>query len=127
MKPFVAAAAALLPLAPVQAAPIETRALNPSNAMRVTLSPNVMTTLKFPEAVSCLSGLGLVMETGGTQNAPSGASVGVSRPSGAPFLGLHALASPVHEVMTVVLGDGNLYVFDLETGANPDVAITLVK
>ena len=50
----------------------------------------------------------------------------VDHPDGSNVLVLHALSETAHVLATVLL-DGALYVFDLQSGPTPDVAVTLVK
>ncbi|MBV8378953.1 MAG: hypothetical protein JO279_18325 [Verrucomicrobia bacterium] len=104
-----------------QNAGISTKVLTPGAPMRVQLSPALTTTLLFPSPLSGTFGLGLV-----TANANSGGSVQVDHPEGSNILVLHALSETAHVVATVLL-DGQLYVFDLQSGPDPDVALTLVK
>jgi hypothetical protein len=104
---------------------IATKVLSAGTAIRIVLSPTLTTTLLFPGPLSGTFGLGLV---GGnnTQTAPSGGMVQVEHPDGSNVLVLHALTETAHVLATVLL-DGKLYVFNLECGAAPDVAVTLVK
>jgi hypothetical protein len=112
---------AFAPLA--HGAPIETRTLNPAVPMRITISQSELTTLKFPAGVNGVLGLGLAQ---GTDAAKSpGADVQVLMKPGEPFVSVHALSKDAHEQMTVILG-GEMYVFYLESGEHPDVALTLV-
>ena len=50
----------------------------------------------------------------------------IEHPDGSAVLVLHALSETAHVIMTVLL-DGNLYVFHLESGPNPDAAVTFTK
>jgi hypothetical protein len=108
-------------LAGAQNAGISTKVLTPGTPMRVELSTQLTTTLLFPSPLSGTFGLGLV-----TANANSGGSVQVDHPEGSNILVLHALSETAHVVATVLL-DGQLYVFDLQSGPDPEVALTLVK
>jgi hypothetical protein len=105
---------------------IETRVLTPSEPMRVTVHSQVATTLLFPDAIGGAFGLGLV--TAGAHENPTAlqGSVALEHPEGSPLMVLHALA-PGAKVMMTVLLDGRLYVFNVESGAEPDLAITYVK
>jgi hypothetical protein len=86
------------------------------------LSPELTTTLLFPSALSGTFGLGLV--TGNNSN--SGGIVQVEHPEGSNVLVLHALSETSRTLATVLL-DGQLYVLDLSSSPQPDVAITLIK
>jgi hypothetical protein len=91
--------------------------------MRIVLSPQIATTLLFPNQICGTFGLGLVQAI--SQKANAG-SVQLEHPDGSAILVLHALSETALVVMTVLM-DGQLYVFDLQTGRDPDVAITLTK
>jgi hypothetical protein len=99
---------------------IETRTLNPKVPMRVVLSPNVATTILLPEAPSGTFGLGLAS----AQN-PNGA-VQLDHPDGSQVLILRALNESARVVLTVLMS-GTLYVFDVQAGPNPDIALTFTK
>jgi hypothetical protein len=99
---------------------IATRFLTPGAPIRITLSQGLTTTLLFPGPLAGAFGLGLV------SNGNSGGAVQLEHPEGSNILVLHAL-SPAAHVMATVLLDGALYALDLESGPNPDVAITLTK
>jgi hypothetical protein len=101
---------------------IATKVLSPGTPIRVELSPALTTTLLFPGPLSGTFGLGLV--TGNNSN--SGGSVQVEHPDGSNVLVLHALSETAHVLATILL-DGTLYVFDLQSGPTPDIAVTLVK
>jgi hypothetical protein len=101
---------------------IATKVLSPGSPIKIALSPALTTTLLFPGALSGTFGLGLVT----AQSANSGGSVQVDHPAGSNVLVLHALSETAHVLATVLL-DGALYVFDLQSGSTPDVAVTLVK
>ncbi|MGA8659598.1 MAG: hypothetical protein WB586_26035, partial [Chthoniobacterales bacterium] len=103
--------------------PIDTRHLTPGVPMRITLSPELATTLLFPSQIAGTFGLGLVQ--GGAQRANAG-SVQLEHPEGSSILVLHAFSETARVLMTVLM-DGQLYVFQLEAGPDPDVAITLTK
>jgi hypothetical protein len=104
---------------------IDTRVLTPSAPMRITVNPNVATTLLFPDAIGGAFGLGLI-GTGAHENqAAAQGSVALEHPEGSPLMVLHALSPGANVVMTVLL-DGRLYVFDVATGADPDLAVTYV-
>lgn len=89
--------------------------------MRIELSPEIATTLLFPGPISGTFGTGLV-GNGQTQQG----LVEVEHPEGSAVLVLRALSETAHVVMTVLF-DGTLYVFHLQSGPNPDAAITLTK
>jgi hypothetical protein len=103
--------------------PIDLRQLTPGVPMKITLSPELATTLLFPSQIAGTFGLGLVQ--GGAQRANAG-SVQLEHPEGSSILVLHALTETARVLMTVLM-DGQLYVFQLEAGREPDVAITLTK
>jgi hypothetical protein len=67
-------------------------------------------------------GLGLVT----SNNSNAGGTVQVEDPEGSNLLVLRAL-SETSRVLATVLLDGQLYVLDLSSGPQPDIAITLVK
>lgn len=99
---------------------IATRLLTPAAPIRITLSPGLTTTLLFPGPLAGAFGLGLV------SGNSAGGSVQIEHPEGSNILVLHALIEDAHVIATVLL-EGALYVLDLESGARPDVAVTLTK
>jgi hypothetical protein len=101
---------------------ITTRVLTPGAPIGISLSPGLTTTLLFPSAPSGTFGLGLV----NNQNQIANGSVHIEHPDGSPILVLHALNESACVIMTVLL-EGQLYLFDLRSAPNPDVAVTLVK
>jgi hypothetical protein len=103
---------------------IATKVLTPGAPIKISLSPMFTTTLLFPGTLSGTFGLGLVAQTG-AESAGSG-SVQIQHPDGSPIVVLHALNESAAVMMTVLL-DGKLYVFDLRSAPDPDVAVTLVK
>jgi hypothetical protein len=115
----------LLTAAHASAQHIETRVLTPAAPMRITISPNVATTLLFPEAIGGAFGLGLVGAGGHENQTSAQGSVALEHPEGSPLMVLHALMPGAKVVMTVLL-DGKLYVFDVSAGPDPDFAITYV-
>ena len=92
--------------------PIDLRQLTPSVPMRIVLSPQIATTLLFPNQIAGTFGLGLVQ--GISQKGDVG-SVQLEHPDGSAILVLHALSETAHVLMTVLM-DGQLYVFDLQGG-----------
>jgi len=108
----------------VSAQTIATKVLTPGTPIKISLSPALTTTLLFPGPLSGTFGLGLVSQTS-PQSASSG-SVQIEHPDGSPIVVLHALNESAAVTMTILL-DGKLYVFDLRSAPNPDVAVTLVK
>jgi hypothetical protein len=102
--------------------PIDLRQLTSGTPMRIVLSPELTTTLLFPEPLSGTFGLGLVQ---GNQRSDTG-SVQLEHPEGSSVLVLHALSETAHVLMTVLM-NGQLYVFQLDAGRDADVAITLTK
>jgi hypothetical protein len=110
----------------VSAQHIETRVLTPAAPMQVTINPNVATTLLFPDAIGGAFGLGLVGAGAHENQAALQGSVALEHPEGSPLMVLHALSPGANVVMTVLL-DGRLYVFDVATGPDPDLAVTFVK
>jgi len=105
---------------------IETRVLTPSQPMHVAIHPNVATTLLFPSPIGGAFGLGLVSAGARENQAAVQGSVALEHPEGSPLMVLHAL-TPGAKVMMTVLLDGRLYVFDVQAGADPDLAVTYVK
>jgi hypothetical protein len=105
---------------------IETRVLNPEKQMHLTIHPNVATTLLFPSPVGGTFGLGLVSQIRQSNEAPAQGVVQMDHPEGSPVMVLHALNDAAKVIMTVLL-DGKLYVFNVEAGPDPDIAITYVK
>jgi len=105
---------------------IETRVLNTTTPMRVTVNPNVATTLLFPDPIGGAFGLGLIGAGAREQQTVSQGSIALEHPEGSPLMVLHALTPGAKVVMTVLL-DGKLYVFDVASGPDPDLAVTYVK
>jgi hypothetical protein len=108
---------------------IETRVLKAEQENHITIHPNVATTLLFPSPVGGTFGLGLVSlikQGNGSGEAPASGVVQMDHPENSPVMVLHALTNNAKVMMTVLL-DGRLYVFDVEAGAQPDIAITYVK
>jgi hypothetical protein len=101
---------------------IATKILSPSAPIKIALSPALTTTLLFPGPLSGTFGLGLVNGT----NPQAAGTVQVDHPDGSNVLVLHALTETAHVLATVLL-DGVLYVFDLQSGPVPDVAVTFTK
>lgn len=99
---------------------IETRTLNPKVPMVVILNPAVATTLLFPSPLSGTFGLGLA-----SAQSPNGL-VQLDHPDGSGLLVLHALTLSARVILTVLM-DATLYVFDLQAGPSPDIALTLTK
>jgi hypothetical protein len=109
--------------------PIETRVLKAEQENHITIHPNVATTLLFPSPVGGTFGLGLVSlikQGNGSGEAPVSGVVQMDHPENSPVMVLHALTNNAKVMMTVLL-DGRLYVFDVEAGSQPDIAITYVK
>jgi hypothetical protein len=111
---------------PVYAQHIDTRVLTPAAPMPITINPNVATTLLFPEAIGGAFGLGLVSAGGHENQTALQGSVALEHPEGSPLMVLHALTPGAKVVMTVLL-DGKLYVFDVASGPEPDLAVTYLK
>src|SRR5258708_18728203 len=105
---------------------IERRVLNPDQPMHLTIHPNVATTLLFPSPVGGTFGLGLVSQIKQNNEAPTQGVVQMDHPENSPVMVLHALNTTAKVMMTVLL-DGRLYVFDVQAGPEPDIAITYVK
>jgi len=103
---------------------IATKILTPGAPIKISLSTALTTTLLFPGPLGGAFGLGLVLQTS-AQPASIG-SVQIEHPDGSPIVVLHALNESAAVIMTILL-DGKLYVFDLKSAPNPDVAVTLVK
>jgi hypothetical protein len=101
---------------------ISTRVITAGSPTPISLSPQLTTTLLFPVPPSGTFGLGLV----GNQGSAVNGSVQIERPDGSQIIVLHALNETAAVMMTVLM-DGQLYVFDLRSGPQPDVAVTLVK
>ena len=106
-----------------QAQTISTKSLVAGTPIKIALNPGLTTTLLFPSQISGAIGLGLVT---GANSSNTGGSVQVEHPDGSQLLVLHALTENAHVLATVLL-DGVLYVFDLQSSQQPDVAVTLVK
>src|SRR3984893_10958494 len=102
---------------------ISTKILTPGIPVRISISPQITSTLLFPGPLSGTFGLGLVA---GTNPQAAGGTVQVEHPDGSNVLVLHALNETAHVLATILL-DGTLYVFDLQSGPSPDIAVTLVK
>jgi hypothetical protein len=101
---------------------ISTRVITPGSPTPISLSQQLTTTLLFPAIPSGTFGLGLVNNQGTAANG----SVQIEHPDGSQIIVLHALNETAAVMMTVLM-DGQLYVFDLRSGPQPDVAVTLVK
>jgi len=101
---------------------IATKVLTAGTPMKIKLSPAFTTTLLFPAVPSGTFGLGLV----NNQSAGANGSVQIDHPDGSQIIVLHALNEEAAVMMTVLM-DGQLYVFDLRSGPEPDVAVTLIK
>jgi hypothetical protein len=101
---------------------IATKVLTPGIPISVALNPSVTTTLLFPSPLAGTFGLGLVSGQGAT----AGGTVQVDHPAGSDILVLHALTATAHVLATVLL-DGTLYVLDLQSSLEPDIAVTLVR
>ena len=108
----------------VSAQTIATKVLTPGTPIKISLSPALTTTLLFPGPLSGTFGLGLVSQT--TAQLAGSGTVQIEHPDGSPVVVLHALNESAAVMMTILL-DGKLYVFDLRSAPNPDVAVTLVK
>src|SRR5258707_3726252 len=108
------------------AQPIERRVLNPDQPMHLTIHPNVATTLLFPSPVGGTFGLGLVSQIKQNNDAGTEVVVQMDRTENSPVMVLLALNTTAKVMMTVLL-DGWLYVFDVQAGPEPDIAITYVK
>src|SRR5262245_2604664 len=108
----------------VSAQTIATKVLTPGTPIKISLSPALTTTLLFPGPLSGTFGLGLVSQT--TAQSASSGSVQIEHPDGSRVVVLHALNESAAVTMTILL-DGKLYVFELRSAPNPDVAVTLVK
>jgi hypothetical protein len=108
----------------VSAQTIATKVLTPGTPIKVSLSRALTTTLLFPGPLSGTFGLGLVSQA--TAQSASSGSVQIEHPDGSPIVVLHALNESAAVMMTILL-DGKLYVFDLRSAPNPEVAVTLVK
>ena len=100
---------------------ITTKVLSSGTPIHIGLSPALTTTLLFPGPLSGTFGLGLVSAQGN-----SAGTVQVDHPDGSDILVFHALTQTAHILATVLL-DGQLFVLDLESSQNPDVAVTLVR
>ena len=105
---------------------IDTRVLTPAAPMRITVNPNVATTLLFPDSIGGAFGLGLVSAGTHDNQTTAQGSVALEHPEGSPLMVLHALTPGAKVVMTVLL-DAKLYVFDVASGPEPDLAVTYVK
>ena len=101
---------------------ISTRVITPGSPTPISLSPQLTTTLLFPGIPSGTFGLGLVSNQGAAANG----SVQIEHPDGSQIIVLHALSEAATVMMTVLM-DGQLYVFDLRSGPQPDVAVTLLR
>jgi hypothetical protein len=104
---------------------IGTKPLAVGSTIKISLSPQLTTTLLFPGPLAGTFGLGLISGNN-AQAQRDGAGVQVEHPDGSNVLVLHALSESSRVLMTVLL-EGQLYVFDVASGPSPDVAVTLVK
>ena len=99
---------------------ISTKVISPGIPTRIELSPEITTTVLFPEPIAGLFGLGLV------SSAQSGGVVQAEHPEGSTIIVFHALSESAHVLATVLMG-GRLYVLNIASGPQPDVAVTLSK
>src|SRR5258708_18902028 len=116
---------ALITTGHVSAQHIETRVRTPAAPMHVTVPPNVATTLLFPNPIGGALGLGLVSGGNRENQAALQGTVELEHPESSPLMVLHAVTPGAKVVMTVLL-DGRLYVFNVEAGPDPDLAIPYV-
>ena len=70
---------------------IETRVLTAAAPMRITVNPNVATTLLFPDAIGGAFGLGLVGAGVRENQTAAPGSIALEHPEGSPLMVLHAL------------------------------------
>jgi hypothetical protein len=113
----------------VHASPIDTVSIDPKTPSRIVLSMAVDTVVQFPDTLNGAYGLGLVPpavpSANGAPTQNAGGLIAIQHP--APnLLVLQALRPDAHCLMTVLM-DGKLYLIALETGADPNVSLTLVK
>ncbi len=104
---------------PILAQNISTKPLTAGTPIRIELNPEITTTLLFPSPISGVFGLGLV-----SGNNTAG-MIQDEHPEGSGILVLHALTPNAHALITCFLM-GKLYVLDVATSQNPDVAITFL-
>ena len=102
--------------------PIDLEATDIGDTDENCLEPGNCHDAALPKPISGTFGLGLVQ---GNQKSNMG-SVQLEHPEGSSVLVLHALSETAHVFMTVLM-NAQLYVFQLEAGRDPDVAITLTK
>jgi hypothetical protein len=98
---------------------INTKIIDPGTATKIVLNASVATILQFPAQFSAVYGLGIV-----GKDSKEGGDVQVEYGANRPVLVLHPLKSHVRNCMTVFMSD-RMYVFNLEDGDNPDLAVTL--
>jgi hypothetical protein len=106
-------------------AQIVSRVLSTGSPMTISLSPGVVTVLKFPQAVSGAYGGGLVPVDPSKPEAAAAGQIEVQHRAGSPIVLLEPLITTAHVFMTCLCGQ-NLYLFDLQVSPSPDVAVTLL-
>lgn len=100
---------------------INTKAITPDEVTDITVSQSAITTLRFPDQVTGINGLGLIKKSNTTKEEEGNIQADLSVKG--KDLVLCALDNnPVQ--MTIEMG-GLLYVFNLSVGISPDVVVTL--
>jgi hypothetical protein len=99
---------------------ISTRTINPTQITTIVLSQNDDTTIIFPEQISGVYCKGIVLSDSKEKKGLVQGFWSANK----PVLVLTSLVDPLNAKMTVYMG-GKLYAFNLITGQNPDVAMTL--
>jgi hypothetical protein len=96
-----------------------TKPLTPQTPVRITLGTGVTTCLRMPEAPDSIVGYGLA-------DPGKPGLIEIKQPQDSPIVALRALQPGAHVLATVIMGQ-TLCVLDLQTGENPDVAVTLTQ
>src|SRR6478736_4242996 len=99
---------------------ISTRTINSTQITTIVLSQNDDTTIIFPEQISGVYCKGIVLSDSKEKKGLVQGFWSANK----PVLVLTSLVDPLNAKMTVYMG-GKLYAFNLITGQNPDVAMTL--
>lgn len=100
--------------------------ISPESVTQIVIGEGVSTMIRFPSQFSFICGLGIIMnKEKDTKGKYVGMVEGEFSPN-KPVLVLHAVKPDVKTTMTVFM-DERLYAFELVTGRNPDLAVTLVN
>jgi hypothetical protein len=125
MRRFCLIAFGILTAYHVDGQTIVTRALSAGTPMTIFLAPGIVTVLRFPQIVAGVFGGGLIPVDGARGETATLGQIDVQHPPKSQIVLLEPVSDEVRVWMTCMCGD-KLYVFDLRSGPNPDVAVTLL-